>query len=325
MSHARHLIRSGNGVSLFLIAFLLGFPLPPDASGQTRHDPAAVPAVGDPLTQQLFSQYVNVNGKIPTAEVRAAIELVAARGAPDQEFKNHVLAEFETSCRSDNRRTIRRNLIAVLTKWLEREGQWRWQLESETRAKEIGQAAAIQPDHGPLAFAESTMLEKLIQLGRQSDSSDIDAFVVAVRQAHHPHGKAFLLDVLNNRQAGGDPFAIEGSVAEKPSGEAVWRDAMGGSWRDAKFHAAVALAELGDPTGVEWLIAATLPNDFGIDGTVFRGQHRSVHRGSLRENCIYVLIDLAGQPQRDRNQNWTVWWAENREQFQPHPVALSLP
>ncbi|MCA9131268.1 MAG: hypothetical protein KDB22_29490, partial [Planctomycetales bacterium] len=114
--------------------------------------------------------------------------------------------------------------------------------------------------------------------------------------------------------------------AIKPS-DGPWSDHMGGSWRDAKFHAAVGLAELGDPKGVEWLIAGARRNDFGIDETVFYRAHVAAQTGSLRENCELALRDLFfGQDddgQTEKTIDWDNCWAQIRNDFVPQPVRLA--
>ncbi len=265
----------------------------------------------DVVLQTLFDQYVNVKGKLPTAEVQAAIELVAARGARDRDFMRMVLGELEKRSQTDNDRTIRRNLLAVVSKWLEAGGSLRWQSDQALQARNAERAAGQMP--AVMWHANSPMLFKVIELGRLADRSDIDVYVLAVRGAHHPQGESFLLDVLGNRQAGGDPFEFYKHHPAPPAPEKAWSDSMGGSWRDAKFHAAVGLAELGDSRGIEWLIAAVQPNDFGIDGTVYRGTHAKAPGGSLRENSLYVLADLFGLPPTTTGPDWKAWRQKNKQ------------
>lgn len=52
------------------------------------------------VTRRLFDQYINRVGKIPTDELRAAIELVAARGQNERKFRELVLAEFKKRCQA---------------------------------------------------------------------------------------------------------------------------------------------------------------------------------------------------------------------------------
>ena len=175
----------------------------------------------------------------------------------------------------------------------------------------------MQPTDPKFLYAESKMLERVITRGRQSDRSDIDAFVLTIREAHHLQGKPFFLDVLRNPELT-DPLATGESETERGK----WPDNVGGSWSDAKFHAAVALAELGEAEGVEWLLEKAKPNDFGIDGTVFAAPHYRVHTGSLRENCRYVLADLSGLQPAEEFDQWIAWWAANKINYRPGPYLF---
>ncbi len=230
----------------------------------------------DAVTMQLFHNYVISGGKIPTESLNAAIELVAARGGMNARFREILMAEFVKSCEDNNFRNARNNLLKVMQKILASEGAWRWQDEQRQRTGEANQSALAVPTDPQRLDAESEMLNQLIAQGRQSDSSDIDALVIAIRQAHHPEAIPFLLDVLQNPESTAPPIAS----AEPVTLKSKWADFQGGSWRDARFHAAVGLAELGEATGVQWLLAKAKPNNFGLDGTVYRGQHHLATRGS---------------------------------------------
>lgn len=296
----------------------------PALAGQQASDSA------DMVTEHLFRQYVVGRGKIPTSHVNAAIELVAARGRSES-FIRIVLAEFEKSCKTDNSRTIRRNLLALMSKMLAVEGGQRWRYERARRTGEVELSATTvtpmpSPENDKIVYRESEMLARVIARGRQADRHDIDAFVIAVRQAHHPQGKPFLLDVLRNPP---DPLSAElqtGTVGA-PNARGKWPDNVGGSWLDAKFHAAVGLAELGEHAGVEWLIRQSEQNEFGVgsmSASLNHAPHREVTRSNLRESCIHALADLSGLPPTDESAQWKAWWAANKDDFAPNPVALQI-
>lgn len=282
--------------------------------------PAAADEDIDPLTKQLFREYVVRNGKISTNRVAAAIELVAARSRGNARFQETVIEEFEKSCQDKDSSTVRRNLLKLMRKMLAAEGALRWHYERPQDGEPF--AAAVSPPipaDPKVLYADSKMLACILARGRQSDRSDIDSYVLAIRAAHHPQGKQFLLDVLQNPEST-DPF----DANDPDVNQGKWPDNLGGSWRDAKFHAAVALAELGEPDGVQWLIAKAKPNDFGLDGSVFRVPHARSASGSLRESCRYALADLSGiQPDGDADR-WSTWWAENKAKFVPQPITLRL-
>ena len=160
----------------------------------------------------------------------------------------------------------------------------------------------------------------MITQGRKADRSDIDAFVFALRQAHHADGIAFLRDVLRNPEVN----ALETPPAQTPPAVQTgkWADNLGGSWREAKFHAAVGLAELGESVGVEWLIEHARPTKFGLGASLFQLQHSRDPDGFMQVSCRHSLIDLFGlKPTADFAQ-LEGWWKSNQGQFHPSPVAL---
>jgi hypothetical protein len=248
--------------------------------------------------------------------VRAAIELVAARGNGSA-FNQIVLNEFEKTYEDENASTVRRNLLQLMAKMLAREGGERWRYEHARRTEQVGPSATTvtpnpSPENDKIVYRESKMLENLIARGRQANRHEIDSFVIAVRQAHHPQGKSFLLEVLQN-----SPDPTKGK----------WPDNVGGSWEDAKFHAAVGLAELGEHAGVEWLIKQSEPNDFGTGSmsiSVWNAPHAKASGGNLRQSCVYALEDLSGQRATEDAGQWKAWWGTSKKQFVPRAVALRI-
>ncbi len=281
------------------------------------------PSMDNTVYLQLFESHVMAQGKIDSEQVIAAIKLVASQGAKDTEFRQRIMNEFDKACDSQNTSTRRQNLIAVMSLMLTEEASDRWRFELATNSDPRSQSAIAAVQNDPeFLYQKSEMIERLINRSRQVGSGDIDRIVMAIRNAHHPLGKAFLLEVLCNRKAGGDPFGWQWTNAMPPDSSKQWTDAMGGSWRDAKFHAAVGLAELGESIGVEWLIAAVQPNDFGMDGTVFQGMHQLEPTGSLRKNARLVLADLFGIAPTDDPSELKTWWADNKARFIPKQTIL---
>jgi hypothetical protein len=284
------------------------------AAGQTP--PAiATPKPIDATTLELYGQYVAQVGKIESDSVRAAIELVAARGHRVLEFRELLRKDFATSRQEDSQGYDSRKLLALITAVLQRDGGMRWQHEE---VKRNGFSSPRPLPSGDVLYRESPLLADVIKHGYKCERSEIDGFAFAVRQAHHPQGKPFLLDVLHNSSDAGSPFR----GADTTNGK--WPDNIGGSWEDARFHAAVGLAELDVEDGIRWLIEHAKPNDFGIDGSVNRHPHVLTRTSSLRANCNAVLYDLSGlQAKSDGSQrDWDKWWHNNTASFIPRPVAL---
>lgn len=266
----------------------------------------ALPAEAmDPVSKELFENYLVHAFKISSDDVQAAIQLVASRSAGHIEAEDVIMSTLE---RADNK-TVQRNLIAVITKILAKDGAMRWQRELEARTGETGQAATAFQRRGQSGAnaADSDaplrgLLDRVLALGRNADRANIDDFVMALRQSHHPAGKEFLLDVLRNPETG----ITDGK----------WSDNIGGTWRDAKFHAAIALAELGDPAGIQWLIAQT-DDRFGHGGEVSRAPHVGPAMKSLRNCCVHALSELSGQPATLTQSEWQHWWSNNQSEFVP--------
>lgn len=271
--------------------------------------PKFTPRSPDATTLELYREYIAPIGKIETSSVLAAVELVSKRAEGVSGFQEMLMKDFEISRQVDNQRYDAHKLLLLITAILSQEGQIRWQLE-ETKRTGFPSQRALPAGDGH--YKESMLLSTAIERGRQCDRSEIDAFVFAVRQSHHPQGKQFLLDVLNN------PSQISDLTKGK------WPDNIGGTWQDARFHAAVGLAELGVEEGVQWLIGHAKENDFGLDGTIERHQHATINTGSLRANCNAALDDLSGlRAKHDESREWDKWWRETQSTFTSRRVALN--
>jgi hypothetical protein len=293
---------------------LAAVALPSLVTGQTPPG-NETPKPIDATTLELYRQYIAPIGKIESDSVWAAIVLVAARGHGVPEFRELLRKDFATSRQEDRRGYDSRKLLSLITAVLGREGGERWQRE-EVKRTGIGSSRAL-PLRDDLD-RESLLLADVIKYGRECGRSEIDDFAFAVRLAHHPQGKQFLLDVLHNPVDRDNP--VDGTAKTKGQ----WPDNIGGGWEEARFYAAVGLAELGVEDGVRWLIEHARPNEFGLDGHVDRHPHASTRTSSLRANCNAVLFDLSGlQTQGDgSHQDWDAWWHNSAATFTPRPVAL---
>jgi hypothetical protein len=270
----------------------------------------------DATTLEIYREYIVPVGKFETDSVKAAIELVAVRSERQPKFRDLLRKDFATSRQQNNDGYDSRKLLSLITAVLDRDGAKRWQFEETKRLASPAQRVLLSSDD---LYRESPLLADTIKYGRKCGRSEIDDFTFAVRQAHHPQGEQFLLDVLHNPVDQGKP--IQGAVGATGK----WPDNTGGSWLAARFHAAVGLAELGVEDGVKWLIEHAKPNDFGIDSSVDSHRHALVGTSSLRANCIAVLYNLSGIVSKGdgSQQDWDEWWHENATSLAPHPVALN--
>ncbi len=173
------------------------FLLPSTLLGQVSNPapkddrPAAESAKIDSVTLALYNEYIRRTGKIPTASVDAAIELVAARAHHNPVFRQALSGEIVRGCDPHKFGEMRiAKTLALTAKVLSYDGAQRWALERQQRTGEIGQAVLPPADY---LTRPSSLLASVIECGRRSGSTDIDAFVLAVRQAHHAQGKQFLL------------------------------------------------------------------------------------------------------------------------------------
>ncbi|MEZ6128739.1 MAG: hypothetical protein R3C59_08655 [Planctomycetaceae bacterium] len=163
---------------------------------------------------------------------------------------------------------------------------------------------------------ETEILKNVISRGRQATRFEIGEFVIAVRNASRSEGEHFLLDVLTNPESNTD------------SKVGRWPDNQGGHWQIARFVAAVGLAELGRPAGVEWLLArANAAHPEHARDLFFahrNGQHFYARNKRLGENCLKSLADLAEMNSADVNDVETLnnWWGIRAGQFTGGRVHL---
>ncbi len=102
----------------------------------------------------------------------------------------------------------------------------------------------------------------------------------------------------------------------------LWSDNLGGTWPDARFVAAVGLAELGDQAAIHWLLDKAKPNDFGLDESINQSRHERDRSGSLRESSRCALTDLFGQPEDSTEAQLSEWWKRSSAQIIPREVKL---
>ena len=260
------------------------------------------------------------NAKMDWKSTESYIATAATRMTSNIEFAKHVLDHFKRACAGgESTYQARRNLLAVLSRAFQTWGQSRWSTApasiqqhskpSETRPQEI------------LDF-ELSALEAIVSYGHKATRSDIVDFVRAARALHHPDAKPFLQDVVLNPQNPSADHYTSPVTNRTNTNLHVWRDNLGGTWPDARFVAAVGLAELGDQTAIEWLLDKAKPNDFGLDESINLSHHERDGSGSLRESCRCALIDLFGQPKDSTVAQLSDWWTSNRSQVTPRVVRL---
>ncbi len=262
------------------------------------------------------------NPKMDWKSTERCIATAVTRMTSNIEFAKYVLDHFRRACAGgESNYQARRHSLAVLTRVFRAWGQSRWSTDpasiqqnlkpSETRPQEIRDF-------------ELSALESVVSYGQKATRSDIVDFVRAARALHHPDAKPFLQAVLLNPQTlNSSPYATPATVAT-PSKQSIWSDSVGGTWPDARFVAAVGLAELGDPSAIDWLLAKAKPNDFGLDEFIDLARHERDRSGSLRESSRCALVELFGQPKDSTVAQLSDWWRLNRVEVTPRMVELKM-
>ena len=220
----------------------------------------------DPLCQLLFEEYVVGKGKINSSTRTAASHIVAERGR-DAGFWRDVLREL----RKDDEET-EMGCVRVLGKMLEIDAKAR---DVIRRAETTGEISAWVPS----IEVGSEVIEELIARGGKADRLRVDTYAVALARARVPEASAFF--------------------------RAIIQDDAGKQHMDsAKFHAAVGLAQSGDPAGFQWLIE----NSSDPTPTVSNAWPERDLMSNLDACCIAALQDLSGQRDLRTRQDCESWW-----------------
>lgn len=250
-----------------------------------------------------------VNAKMDWKSTERYIAIAATRMTSNIEFAKYVLDRFRIACEGgESNYQARRHLLAVLTKAFHAWGQNRWSTDPAS-IEQHAKPSKTWPQE--IRDFELSALESVVSYGYKATRSDIVDFVRAARALHHPDAKPFLQAVLLNPQSlNSSPFATPAQAATPPK-QSTWSDNVGGSWPDARFVAAVGLAELGDPSAIDWLLDKAQPKDFGFE-SIYQERHERDRSDSLRESSRCALIDLFGHPKDLTAIQLSDWWKMNR-------------
>ena len=249
------------------------------------------------------------NPKMNGTSTERYIETAASRMTSNIEFAKYVLDRFRIACEGgESNYLARRHSLAVLTRAFHAWGQSRWSPDPAS-IEQHAKPSETWPQE--IRDFELSSLESVVSYGLKATRSDIVDFVLAARALHHPNAKPFLQAVMLNPQSlNSSPYATPAPVAT-PSKQSTWSDNIGGTWPDARFVAAVGLAELGDPSAIDWLLDKAEPKDFGFE-SIYLASHERDRSGSLRESSRCALIDLFGHPKDLTATQLSDWWKLNR-------------
>ncbi len=159
--------------------------------------------------------------------------------------------------------------VRVLGKMLEHDAIAR---DAQRRFERTGEVQQARPS---ICVGEDVVKE-LIARGAKAEDGLADHYAIALARARVPEARELFRKML-----AGEP----GLVGDG-------------------FHAAVGLAQLGDPAGFEWLIArSTDPTH-----TVSNAWPRRVPSYNLDVCCAAALQELVGQGAPRTRPEWQAWW-----------------
>lgn len=221
----------------------------------------------DQLCRLLFDTYICRKLKTNTKTLKAASHIIAERGRTNG-FWRVVLQELETN-KSENEVLLVQILGAMLA--------------SDTSARGRMSAAAkgfpIQQFDPPRL--DSSVIETLIERSRQVDFRLVDHYVIAISRAEMQSSRGYFLSILR-----ADDKLTYKEVSKK-------------------FHAAIALARLGDAEGLEWLISNT---DKRVGG-VRNYRPLGAKSGGLDSCCQETLSQLSRLKRDTDKETWRKWAA----------------
>lgn len=236
----------------------------------------------DEISKLLFEAYLDGPRKINTSTVMAASVIVADRGRASG-FWRQVLAELKSG---DEHSEI--HCVRILGNMLATDAAARYAIRRQKETGEIG--AWI-----PTVHLGGEVVAELIARAKHADRNRIDHYVVALARAKAPEARELFESILNAK-TGATPADIAAGVSV-PAG---FRHLDG-----TRFHAAVGLAQLGEPAGFDWLIA----NCEDPNGWVQNARpHLADRGGSIGTCCQAALQQLAGKREPLTKAQWETWW-----------------
>ncbi len=220
----------------------------------------------DPLCQMLFDTYIAGGGKIDTSTLMAASHIVAERGRQTG-FWRVVLRELQ---RGKEHGEI--GCVRVLGKMLAIDAAAR-DVIREGKKTEQASAWAASVCLGP------EVVNELISRSTEADRFRIDHYAIALLRARVPEAAEFFRRILHD-------------------------DAGEHYLPSARFHAAVGLAQLGEPDGFEWLIK----NSENPLPTVSNAWPSRVPNLNVDTCSVAALRELSGERNLKSKQEWESWW-----------------
>jgi hypothetical protein len=246
--------------------------LPTIAGGQDRPP--------DEISKLLFDAYLARPGKINTSTIMAASVIVADEGRRSGFWKD-VLAELKSD---DEHSEV--HCVRILGNMLATDAAARDQIRRQKATGEV--SASISA-----VYLGPEVVEELLERGKKADRFRIDHYTIALARARVPEPRDFFASILSAKTGP----AIAAAGEDVPAG---FRHMDG-----TRFHAAVGLAQLGDPAGVQWLIAnCEDPNGFVSHARPYFADHG----GSIGTCCQAALQQLSERMDPTTKAEWAAWW-----------------
>jgi hypothetical protein len=227
----------------------------------------------DPLCQMLFEEYVI--GHYVNADTRiAAAHIVAERGRHPG-FWRDVLRELR-----EGDEWTARGCVLVLGKMLEHDATARDMIREQARTGEVFQMV-------PEILLGKEVVDELLARASKADRHGMDTFVTPLVRARVPEARALFRKVLED-------FTEDHDAS-------------------TRFHAAVGLAQLGDPAGYRWL----LDHSSDPTPTVSNAAPARIPSLNLDVCCIAALRDLSGKEAMRTRQDCETRWRMEGEAAPP--------
>lgn len=240
----------------------------------------------DPVCETLFRDYA-CGGKINTADRDAATVLVASRGRA-----NGYWQEVLKMLREADRPQVELSAVRVLGKMLAVDGRGREILEQQRRGVPYrGQWAGPYVVLGDEVVAE--LLKRLSQFESRRDHR-IPCYVEALAAARAPAAREALLEVVSN-------------------GEPAQPGSADGYGTECCLFAAIGLARMREPAGVEWLIEHCESDTRLNSQYPLRREY-----DQLGSACCRALGDCrnANTPEPETRAAWQAWWNQAKRGFE---------
>jgi len=237
----------------------------------------------DPVCDVLFRNYV-CGGKVNSDDRAAAIQLVASRGRNIGYWRKVLKTLREVEPPKETR------CVQVLGKMLEVDGHGRRIIADAKRGKPYRGAWM-----GPYIVLDDCVVTELMQRARKATPHALEHYVRAIAGARDPRTRDFLLEIISRGDE--DLFTRSGC---RPG---------------TRLLAAVGLAQLDEPAGIDWLIEHC-ENKQLLFGWAAPPRPSEQQLGPA---CVRALRDITGEYKGDLSTKaaWQAWRERTREDAQP--------